>query len=73
MDITQADLVNWRALVRRTARNYEAVFDAMSDDEAARCDYPDDAEEFRRLGDWLDSLAGASMGKPVNGHGRVLG
>lgn len=71
MDVRKEDLINWRALVRRLAHNYEGIFAVVSDDEAARCDYPTDAEELRRLGDWLDSLAGASMGKPSNGHGRT--
>lgn len=73
MEARKEDLVNWRALVRRLARNYEGVLAVISDDEAARCDYLADAEELRRLGDWLDSLAGVSMGKPVNRHKRVWG
>ena len=78
MDITEANLIDWRALVRRLARGadttaaeLESCEDAANHEHAAR--WRQDAAELRRLGDWLDSLAGVSMRKPVNGHGRVRG
>lgn len=72
MEIAQSDLVDFRALVRRVARNYDRIAEELSaDQEHTKFTWTEEAGKLRRLGDWLDSLTGVSMGKAVNGHGRV--
>ena len=78
MDVTEADLIDWRALVRRLARGADTTAAELSECEDAQDHeqaalWRQEAADLRRLGDWLDGLAGVSMGKPVNGHGRVRG
>lgn len=72
IEIEEGDLINWRALVRRVARNYDRLASEIpADDEHVRWTWEEEADKLRKLGDWLDSLAGVPMGKAVNGRGRV--
>lgn len=74
MEISQADLIDWRATVRKAARNSRAIAEMINELDGqlgSRKDFEATAIQLERLGDWLDSLAGVSMGKAVNGHGRV--
>ena len=75
IEITQEDLVNWRAAVRKQARNCRVIADTFDDqewpDRETQADWQKQQLELTRLGDWLDSLTAVSMGKAVNGHNRV--
>jgi hypothetical protein len=37
----------------------------------SRWTWEQEADKLRKLGDWLDTLTGVTMGKAVNGQGRV--
>lgn len=74
MEVRQQDLINWRAVVRLAARRNDAIAEMINELDGqlgSRHEFERQAEELRKLGDWLDSLTGVSMGKAINGRGRV--
>lgn len=73
-EIVQSDIINWRATVRKAARNSRAIAEMINELDGqlgSKQDFEATAIQLERLGDWLDSLLGVTMGKAVNGHGRV--